>query len=61
MYYFSEMNSPHKNDKKFAQMFVLPDLVFFFLHIPDLYYSSIGHFCEAKIIETVAEIKDRPK
>lgn len=55
------MNSPHKNDKKFAQMFVLPDLVFFFLHIPDLYYSSIGHFCEAKIIETVAEIKDRPK
>lgn len=30
MYYFSEMNSPHKNDKKFAQMFVLPDLVFFF-------------------------------
>lgn len=35
MYYFSEMNSPHKNDKKFAQMFVLPDLVFFFF----TYYS----------------------
>lgn len=62
MYYFSEMNSPHKNDKKFAQMFVLPDLVFFFYILLDLhYYSSIGHFCEAKIIETVAEIKDRPK
>lgn len=29
----SEMNSPHKNDKKFAQMFVLSDLFFFFYDI----------------------------
>lgn len=28
----SEMNSPHKNDKKFAQMFVLPDFFFFTIY-----------------------------
>lgn len=38
----SEMNSPHKNDKKFAQMFVLSDLFFFFYDILiDLHPSII--------------------
>lgn len=36
----SEMNSPHKNDKKFAQMFVLPDFFFYDILI-DLHPSII--------------------
>lgn len=51
----SEMNSPHKNDKKFAQMFVLPD--FFFLRYIDR-FTSIDYLknnslrCRSKILSS---------
>lgn len=40
------MNLPYKNDKKIAQMFVLPDLVFFFFFFYNEFPS--GQFFSAK-------------